>query len=95
MYLSFLLCFILEPSMLISPSQILTSRFLSRSSLPHHFLLNHYLKSSIVTSGRAQAVHVCTRNMSSVLENLKFDNRALKSLPIDRETENYVRSVAG
>ena len=33
-------------------------------------------------------------NMSS-LEELKFDNRALKSLPIDIETKNYVRSVAG
>lgn len=86
------LCSILGPSMLISSSQVLTSRFLSRSSFPHHFrLLNHYL----TTSGRAHAVHVCTRNMSSVLEDLKFDNRALKSLPIDRETENYVRSVAG
>ncbi|CAI8030743.1 Protein adenylyltransferase SelO-1, mitochondrial [Geodia barretti] len=33
-------------------------------------------------------------NMSS-LEDLVFDNRALKSLPIDPETQNYVRSVAG
>ena len=29
------------------------------------------------------------------LEELKFDNRALNSLPIEEEKENYVRSVSG
>ena len=31
----------------------------------------------------------------SSLEHLVFDNIAMKSLPTDPETQNYVRSVAG
>ena len=31
----------------------------------------------------------------STLETLKFDNLALRSLPIDPEEENYVRQVPG
>ena len=46
-------------------------------------------RTSIISSSA-----VCTRNMSS-LEDLTFDNRVLKSLPIDAGTDNYVRSVAG
>ena len=29
------------------------------------------------------------------LETLKFDNRVLKSLPVDDDKDNYVRSVEG
>jgi hypothetical protein len=39
--------------------------------------------------------HAATAGNMSSLEDLVFDNRALKSLPIDPETQNYVRSVAG
>ena len=31
----------------------------------------------------------------TTLETLNFDNRVLKSLPLDREEENYVRTVQG
>ena len=49
----------------------------------------------LVTSHTATPAAVCTqRNMSS-LEDLKFDNRVLKSLPIDPDPDNYVRGVAG
>ena len=37
---------------------------------------------------------VCHKNMS-VWTKLKFDNVALKSLPIDQETGNFVRQVPG
>ena len=33
--------------------------------------------------------------MSASLESLKFDNLALKALPIDSEEENYIRQVSG
>ena len=29
------------------------------------------------------------------LEELRFDNRAIKSLPVEEERENYTRSVSG
>ena len=29
------------------------------------------------------------------LEELKFDNLALRALPVDKETKNYTRQVAG
>ena len=31
----------------------------------------------------------------TTLETLNFDNRVLKSLPLDREEKNYVRTVQG
>ena len=31
----------------------------------------------------------------TTLETLNFDNRILKSLPLDREEKNYVRTVQG
>ena len=39
-------------------------------------------------------VRVCGQGMAT-LETLKFDNRILKSLPLDREEQNYVRTVQG
>ena len=38
---------------------------------------------------------VGARGNMSTLEELSFDNRALKRLPLDAENGNYVRSVAG
>ena len=40
---------------------------------------------------------VCHRivGMASTLETLKFDNKVLRDLPIDTETENYRRQVSG
>jgi superfamily I DNA and/or RNA helicase len=48
-------------------------------------LLNNYLNKSIVVIKR--------RQMSKTLETLVFDNRALRTLPIDTEQRNYVRTV--
>lgn len=31
----------------------------------------------------------------TTLETLNFDNRVLRSLPLDREEKNYVRTVQG
>ena len=41
----------------------------------------------------------CIKNLRSnaqqqtKLDNLNFDNKVLRSLPIDREEENYIRTV--
>jgi len=43
---------------------------------------------------RFHVVCVCGQGMAT-LETLKFDNRVLKSLPLDREEQNYVRTVQG
>ena len=43
---------------------------------------------------RACCSVVFKRRMAT-LETLKFDNRALRSLPIDKEEQNYVRTVTG
>jgi hypothetical protein len=48
-------------------------------------LNNNYLNKSIVFINR--------RQMSKTLETLVFDNRALRTLPIDKEERNYVRTV--
>ena len=85
--------------MLILPSRLLP-RIVTSSLLLSGPLLHLRVPQPITlhphsfSSYRHTAKAVCNRNMSG-LEDLKFDNRALKSLPIDVETENYVRSVAG
>ena len=33
--------------------------------------------------------------MTASLDTLQFDNRTLRSLPLDKEKENYVRTVSG
>ena len=41
---------------------------------------------------------ICTvlyRGVMATLETLKFDNLALRSLPIDKETQNVIRQVEG
>jgi hypothetical protein len=48
-------------------------------------LNNNYLNKSKVIINR--------RQMSKTLETLVFDNRALRTLPIDRVERNYVRTV--
>ena len=53
-----------------------------------------YWPATTCDRGHILSVVTAVRKMCS-LEQLKFDNRALKSLPIDVESENYVRSVAG
>ena len=35
------------------------------------------------------------RGVMATLETLKFDNLALRSLPIDKETQNVIRQVEG
>ena len=45
-------------------------------------------------SKRFRVTCVCGQGMAT-LETLKFDNRVLKSLPLDREEQNYVRTVQG
>ncbi|XP_019864467.1 PREDICTED: selenoprotein O-like [Amphimedon queenslandica] len=46
-----------------------------------------------VLAGRRLCLEPSRSLMS--LESLQFDNRVLKSLPVDEEKENYVRSVSG
>ena len=94
-------CLSLFNTPLESLMQILSSRLLScvvthTIPLPKPFRPcltkgGHWVTSrtSIIVSSA-----VCARNMSG-LEDLTFDNRVLKSLPIDTDTDNYVRSVAG
>ena len=45
-------------------------------------------------SGRCSASRHCIRLMATI-ETLKFDNVALRLLPIDSERKNYVRRVPG
>jgi len=39
--------------------------------------------------------HICKRMMSVTLDNLNFTNVTLKSVPIDSESRNFVRTVRG
>ena len=95
MYMYVFLC----TSLLESLMQILSSRLLSCVVTPPTPLTKH-LRPCLTKGGHwvtprtSVSSAVCVRNMSS-LEDLKFDNRVLKNLPIDTDTDNYVRSVAG
>ena len=43
-------------------------------------------------------VHYSSRDlerMTASLDTLKFDNRTIRSLPLDKEKDNYVRTVSG
>ena len=68
-----------------------TRRLLVRS--PLHTNLTRLCSCRPSTAGASTAESEA-RIMAS-LEELRFDNRALKSLPIDEETGSHVRSVAG
>lgn len=48
---------------------------------------------SLIRSSSQVAFALCST--MSTFETLKFDNLALRTLPIDKETRNYVRTVSG
>lgn len=58
--------------------------------------LSCILTSSTV-AGALVGRRLCLETSRSLmsLESLQFGNRVLKSLPVDEEKENYVRSVSG
>ena len=56
--------------------------------------LNHTARARLAARRSVSELLSFSRNMAT-LETLKFDNGALKSLPIDGDEQNYVRTVAG
>ena len=68
-----------------------------RPALPRHATLLGRKRISLVlsTAAGSQPPSAGTAGNMSSLEKLVFDNRALKSLPVDSETKNYVRTVSG
>ena len=66
-----------------------------RHSLPLIAGLGRIALPSLAVPVSSRPAATAAGDMSRRLEDLVFDNRALKSLPIDPETQNYVRTVAG
>ncbi len=64
------------------------SRWLQSARLPLH-------QNFGVGSSRRVRVSESVSLPMAALETLAFDNRALKSLPIDEEERNFVRTVPG
>ena len=85
-------------------SLALPSTFKVRAlALPDSLL---YTLHSVISSGsvsqptrrgtrRAMASSAVTEGAEVTLETMKFVNRAIKSLPVEENRENYVRTVPG
>lgn len=57
--------------------------------------LTSYIFPTCNISTRLKKISVVRGLGMTTLETVNFDNRVLKSLPLDREEKNYVRTVQG
>ena len=55
---------------------------------------SNWTRRSVSTHG-AMADSVVPERAKATLETMKFVNRAIKSLPVEENKDNYVRSVSG